>query len=125
MKSAIVVAVLVLGLVLFAASGLWTTMFPAASSWTPEKSQRLGQVKDRMNNISFAINSPNYRIHSGPDPAALKAELDQLMKEDEQLSAEFQTAYDRPNTISKVLKWAGISLAVVGIIGWYAVNQSR
>jgi hypothetical protein len=27
--------------------------------------------------------------------------------------------------MSTVLKWSGLSLAVVGLIGWYAVSQSR
>jgi hypothetical protein len=119
MKPAIV-GILILGLVLFAASGLWSTMFPVTNSWTPEKSEQLANVKDRMTNISFVVNNPR-----GRDTSALKAELEQLTKDDARLTAEFQSAFDRPNTISKIFKWSGISLAVVGIIGWYAVNQSR
>jgi hypothetical protein len=46
------------------------------------------------------------------------------MNESEQLNAEFQSAYDRPNTISSILKWTGLSLAAIGIIGWYAARNA-
>jgi hypothetical protein len=119
MKPAII-GLLVLGLLLFVASGLWSTMFPVTNSWTPEKSKQLANAKDRLTNIGFIVNNPK-----GRDTSALKAELAQLTEDDARLTAEFQSAYDRPNTISKFLKWSGISLALVGIIGWYAVNQQR
>jgi hypothetical protein len=120
MKAA-TIGVLVIGLLFVGLSGLWSSLFPATRAWTPEKSQRLGQVKDRMTNISFIINNPNYNR----DKTSLNNELEKLTKEDEELTAEFNSATARPNTVSKFLKWAGISMALVGIVGWYATNQSR
>jgi len=115
------IGILVIGLLFVGLSGVWSSLFPATRSWTPEKSQRLGQVKDRITNISFIINNPN----NTKDTSALKSELEKLTQEDQQLSAEFNSAASRPNTVSKFLKWTGISLAIVGIFGWYATNQSR
>ena len=43
----------------------------------------------------------------------------------EAFSAEFYSIHDRPYTVAKILKWSGISLAVIGVIGLYAANQSR
>ena len=63
-------------------------------------------------------------MHRGSDTGTLKAEFDQLMTENEQLNAEFQTAYDRPNSVAKVLKWTGISMTIVGLIGWYATKNA-
>jgi hypothetical protein len=124
MKSAIVFGAVILGFTLLILSSLWVKFFPATSSWTPEKAQRSAEVKDRLNNLSFLMNRPP-SMHRGSDTGTLKAEFDQLMKENEQLNTEFQTAYDRPNTVSKVLKWSGISLSIVGLIGWYAVKNSE
>jgi hypothetical protein len=63
-------------------------------------------------------------MHRGADTGTLKAEFDALILEEKQLNEEFETARDRPENSSKLLKWSGISLAVVGLIGWYAVKQS-
>jgi hypothetical protein len=123
MKSAAVGAI-ALGLFLLMASGLWTTLFPGTSSWTPEKGTRWGQVKDRLNALSFIVHRPPGKMHSGPDWGPLKAEYDQLQREHEQLKAEFESASSRPNTIAAALKWTGISLAAIGLFGWYIVKGS-
>ena len=85
---------------------------------------RSTEVKARLSDLGPLVNPPNPRMHRGPDPATLKAEFDALMKENEQLDAEFSSAADSPKTASAILKWTGISLAVLGIIGWYAVKQA-
>jgi hypothetical protein len=123
MKSAIVYGAIVIGFALLVLSSIWTGLFPATSTWTPEKSQRSAEVKDRLNNLSFLLNRPQ-SMHRGADPGPLKAEFDQLLKENEQLNADFQAAADRPNTVAKILKWSGISFAVVGLIGWYATREA-
>jgi hypothetical protein len=121
---AIAMGMLALGFLLLIVSGLWSSLFPPTSAWTNEKALRLSEVQERLSNIGPIVNSPTRRMHSGPDPATLKAEFDALQIENEQLNAEFTTAAERPQTMSKILKWTGISLAVFGIIGWYAVKQS-
>jgi hypothetical protein len=122
MKS-VVFGSIVLGFLLLVASSLWSTLFPATSSWTPEKGTRWGQVKDRLNTLTYIVHRPP-SMHRGSDLGPLKAEYEQLKQEHEQLKAEFESAASRPNTISKILKWSGISLAIVGIVGWYAVKDS-
>ena len=115
-----------IGFLLLVLSGLWPTLFPGTAIWTPEKAERWSVVKDRLHNLSFAVNrsETNVRMHGGSDPAATKQEYEQLKIEGTQLKADFEIAADRPNTVSKYLKWTGISLAVIGIIGWYAVKES-
>ncbi len=124
MKSAVLVAMM-LGFGLFIASALWSTLFPATNSWTPEKAARLSEIKARLNDLSFQLQRASGRMHSGPDSGTLKAEYNALNKEFDELKTDFETAAQRPQTVSKILKWTGLSLAAAGIIGWYAVNQSR
>jgi hypothetical protein len=124
MKSGIPFCAIGLGFALLIASSLWTTIFPPTLSWTPEKAQRSAEIKDRLTNLGFALYAAEYRPHSGPDPGTLKAEYDALMKENAQLNADFTSATETPETISNILKWSGISLAALGIIGWYAIKQS-
>lgn len=125
MKSAIVMGTIGLGFALLAASLLWTTIFPPTRSWTPEKAKRMSDVKERLNNLSFVVNAPRQSMQKGGDPGVLKAECETLMKEFDQLKSDFESAAESPKTISSFLKWSGISLACLGLIGWYAVNQSR
>ena len=119
--------VLGLGLLLLILSGLWTTLFPGTSSWTPEKSAEWTKVKDRLHTLSFIVGSSagTPSMHSGPETGQAKAEYDNSRRSTPQLTAEFYGIHDRPYTIAKILKWSGISLALVGVIGLYAANQSR
>jgi hypothetical protein len=107
------------GFVLLLLSGVWPILFPAANSWSDAKSERLAQVKSRMNEVSHLLLRPN------ASKGVLQPELDQLTAENDQLNTEFHSAHDRPQTMSKFMKWSGISLMLVGIAGWYAVSQSR
>jgi hypothetical protein len=124
MKNAIPFAAVVLGLLLLIASTFWTRLFSQAEAWTNEKATRSAEVKARLAYLGGIINSPNKTAPRGVTPATAKAEFDALKKEDEQLNAEYGTIAHRPGAITKVLKWSGISLAIVGLIGWYAVKQS-
>jgi hypothetical protein len=124
MKSA-AFGVIALGFLLLCLSGLWTTIFNGAATWTPEKAQRSSEVKSKLHNMSFVLNAPSPQMHGGQDLGQMKAEYEQLKKENEALNAEFTSAADTPKTVSTILKWSGISLAAVGLIGYYAVNQSR
>ena len=125
MKSGIVFGAVGLGLPLLVLSGLWPTLFPGKSNWTHEKEQRWRQVQARIHTLSFVVgNTQDPSMHRGTDLAQAKEEYTALRKENDQLTAEFQSAASRPNTISKMLKWTGISLAALGIIGWYAVKQT-
>lgn len=127
MKSAIVFAMIGLGLLMVALSGVWTSLFPGSSAWTDEKAKHWSEVKDRLNALSPIVNAVpgRQKMHGGPDPIQAKAEFEKLKAENEQLAADFTGTYNAPRTTSAVLKWGGISLAVVGLIGWYAVNQTR
>ncbi len=81
----------------------------------------------RMHVLRFKVGSAeaNPSMHGGPDLIKSKAELASLMEENKTLTDEFKGIQSRPHTMSKFMKWSGISLTLVGIIGWYAVNQSR
>ncbi len=127
MKSAVVLGMVGLGLLLLLASGVWVSVFPGTSSWTQEKDNRLAEVGKRMHVLSFVVGNAeaNPRMHGGPDLPKAKAELVALTEENKTLMDEFKGVQARPQTMSKVMKWSGISLMLVGIAGWYAVSQSR
>jgi hypothetical protein len=126
MKLAVVFGMIGLGLLLLVLSGMWVTLFPGTSSWTEEKAARWAEVKDRLHNLSFIVNAPpgNVRLHGGRDYGEVKTEYDQIKTEAEQLRGEFESAYNSPRTTSIILKWTGISLAGVGIVGWLAFREA-
>ena len=125
MKSAIVLGMTGLGLLMLVLSGVWVSMFSGTGGWTNEKAKHWSDVKDRMNNLSPIVNAPSGKQPPrGVDPAKAKAEFDELKKENEQLAAEFTGNYNSPRTTATVLKWGGISLVAVGLIGWYVVKNA-
>jgi hypothetical protein len=126
MKGAIAFGLIGVGLLLLVLSGLWPTLFPGTSLWTEAKAARWAEIKDRLHNLSFLVNNPRARVsmHSGPELGTAKAEYDRIKQEGEQLRLDFETAANRPQTVSAVLKWSGISLASLGVIGWYVVRNS-
>jgi len=126
MKS-IAFGILGLGLLMLLLSGIWVSMFSGQSSFTKEKAARWGDIKQRMHNLAFVVNAPpgSVKMHSGPDPGQAKAEYEKLKVEDAQLAAEFSGVYDTPRTMATFFKWGGLSLTALGLIAWYAVNQSR
>lgn len=126
MKLVAVFAAIALGFLLLIFGSLWQSMFTGAASWTAEKDARWTEVKDRLHVLRFTIGDGERRpnMHGGPDLAKAKTEFNTLKEENDRLTEEFNGIRQRPNTVAKVLKWSGISLAVIGLIGWYAVKQS-
>jgi hypothetical protein len=127
MKSTIALGITGLGLLLLVLSLAWVSLFSGKSGFTDEKAHRWGEVKQRLHNLAFVVNAPpgTIKMHGGSDLGQAKAEYDQFKVENDQLAAEFSGVYDTPRTLATVLKWTGLSLALVGVIGWYAVSQSR
>jgi hypothetical protein len=126
MKTVIVFGLIGLGTLLLLLSGVWTTIFDGKSAWTPEKSARNSEIKSKLYNLAFVVNAPGApSMQKGQDIGPMKAEYEKLRIESEQLSAEFNSATEGPKTMSSILKWSGISVCAVGLIGWYAVNQSN
>lgn len=125
MKSAVVSGLIALGVLLFVLSALWTTIFPPTARWTDEKAKRSAEVKGKLHNLAFIVNAPKPNLQRGQDIGQLKAEYEQLRKENDALNADYESAAETPKTVARFLKWSGLSLAAVGVIGWYAVNQSR
>jgi hypothetical protein len=116
-----------LGVLLLLTGVVWANWFSGGSGFTLEKAERWNEVKNRIHNLAFVVNAPpgTIKLHKGQDIGQAKAEFEALKKESEQLEAEYSGAYESPKTTAKVLRWTGLSLAVIGVIGWYAVNQSN
>lgn len=126
MKLAAMFGMIGVGLLMLVLSSMWVTLFPGTSSWTEEKAARWATVKDRLHNLSFVVNAPpgSVRMHAGRDYGDIKTEYDQIKAEAEILRGEFESAYNSPRTTSTILKWAGISLAGVGIVGYLVAKES-
>lgn len=124
MKSVIVIGVIGVGILLLLLSTVWGSLFPATATWTDEKAERSAQVKSRMAYLGGVINNPAARSGGASDLAKSKEEFNALVEENEQLNNEFESAANTPQTVAKFLKWSGISLAGVGLIGWFGIKQS-
>jgi hypothetical protein len=125
MKSSLALVAVALGFILLIVGSLWSNFSSSNSSWTKEKADRLVKVKDRLIVLGGVVNATTPpRMHGGLDPASAKVEYDALAKENETLNAEFEAAATSPKKTSKLLRWSGIALAAIGLIGYYAIKQN-
>jgi hypothetical protein len=122
MKSGIAFGLLGVGFFLLILSTVWPSLFPAISTWTDEKAVRSADIKARLPYVLAIVNGQKKASPAEVEKA--KAEFDELKKEDDQLNAEFTSVAETPQTVAKYLRWSGIGLAIVGLIGWYATKQS-
>src|SRR4051794_10338734 len=127
MKSALAFGMIGVGMLLLLLSGVWSSLQVGTSAWTNEKDRRLTEVSDKMHLLTAKIAAAESRpsMHGGPDLPKAKAELAGIVEENTTLVNEFKGIQSKPHTISKLMKWTGISLTLVGLAGWYALNQSR
>lgn len=126
MKGIVTASLISLGVLLVVVSSVWASMFPGTSSWTPEKAERLTELRRTLHNLAIAAGSQANEVNPrvAKNPATAKAEYDRLKPECDRLLEEVKTASTRPNRTASMLRWTGISLAGVGLVGWYAVRQS-
>jgi hypothetical protein len=126
MKSALPVAAVALGCLLLAVSFLWSIVFPASASWTPEKSEQLTALGNRATEIQLQLGKAQTRpsMHSGKNPAELKSELDKVEAEYKALYNEFAGATKAPESSSRFLRWAGIAFVVAGGVVVYATRSA-
>lgn len=117
MKTAVFLSMLVLGLALYFFGELRPKLFSIESTWTDAKSERLSAVTDRLGQLA-ALQAKPISMHSGPDRGVTQAELVNLIKEREQLTAEFDDSLKRRQTPSNSLKAVGVFVAILGVVVW-------
>jgi hypothetical protein len=139
MKSASFAAILV-GLVLLAFSTIASSIFNGRSMWTEELANRRTSNQQRIFGLQAQLiarksgGSAALQSHASPedvpaaagkDSAALQADLDALKAQQQTLNDQFNAAHNRPSKFGGALRWSGIILAALGILGWYAANQQN
>ena len=112
------VGILVVGLVSVVLSLCWGTLFPPTNSWTEEKSQRLSDLGGETNLLQFQIVAAQQQPTGDPrqDPEYLQAQYEKKLAEYDELKAEFDSARDSPQTITKVLLWTGLICVLAAAI---------
>lgn len=122
MKSTLSTLAVALGAVLLAVSFLWGVFFPAKASWTEEKGERMAELTQQAHNMMFEVKAAEEKpsMHSGKNPAEVKAEYEKVKAELDTLRAEFEGKRDSPKTAATFLRWSGIAFVVAGAIVVFA-----
>jgi uncharacterized protein YjeT (DUF2065 family) len=118
MKTVLPFATVVVGIVLLLLGLGWSSLFPAAASWTPEMNDKLSTAETDLRAVGFRLAEAksNPQMHSGEGVPTLQAKHDELKKEYDALLAEFESARDAPATTGGMLKWVGIGAVAVGAV---------
>jgi hypothetical protein len=116
MKQSVPFVLVMLGVALVVLSFLWAILFPASNNWTDDKSARMATLTREVHALLFQVEGAKQRrsMTAGPNPAELQAEYDAKKAELAALRTEFETQRDAPQTTSKILRWTGIALVLVG-----------
>jgi hypothetical protein len=116
MKAILPVGAVGLGLFLLLLSGFWSLLFPAASTWTDEKAQRMSALTGEVHTLLFQSVAARKQQgkYKGQDPTKIQAKYDQSQAELEALREEFEGIRDRPQTITTYLRWSGTVLVLLG-----------
>ncbi|MEM9352698.1 MAG: hypothetical protein AAGA92_06775 [Planctomycetota bacterium] len=106
-----------IGIVLLLLSVLWPLLFPATSSWTDEKAQRLGQLgkEAHVAGAKLAAAKRGSNMLGGESVVVLQEKFDNLMSEADTLREEFESADQAPKAASTLFKYAGIGVLALGI----------
>ena len=115
-----------IGLILLVGSGLWPVLFPATRTWTDEKSRRLKELAAQeqllLGKLEIAQHRP--KMTGGQNPAMMKEQADEIRTEREALQAELTAATTGPEKMSSMLKWSGIVVLALGIVGHLATKEA-
>jgi hypothetical protein len=122
MKSTLSTLAVVLGAALLAVSFLWGVFFPAKAGWTEEKGERMAALTQQAHTMMFEVKAADEKpsMHSGKNPAEVKAEYEKVKAELDTLRAEFEGKRDSPKTAATFLRWSGIAFVVAGAIVVFA-----
>lgn len=122
MKASGWLGLLAAGMLLLITGGLWSSLFRGTAGWNLEKAARQSELKDRLHNLGYQVDAVAQRpgVYGSTEGGPVIEEYKRLKAEFDRLNSDLQTAQDRPKTIAGVLKWSGISLALISIVGWYA-----
>ena len=119
-------AAIVIGLLFLVASAVWPVMFPATRTWTDAKSRRLKEIgaeeQALVGKIEYLRHRPS--MTSGENPAVMKERAEVLRAEREALQADLTAATEGPAMAKAILKWTGISVLVLGVIGHLAAKDA-
>lgn len=112
------------GLLLLGLSSVWTMFSDGSSRWTQEKADQWSKINDRLHLLSFAVHAPPGSEVSGRlgKPEDVKAEYDRVKQANEAFAAEFEEASNGPKRTAAKLKWTGVALAAVGVVGAFATR---
>ena len=114
MKSLSMIAVVV-GVLCLAASLLWAMLFPASSSWTQEKSDRMSELRLKGHSLGGELDNAQRRpsMH-GRKVADIEAEYKKVSEEMTLLREEFEGKRDSPKTMASILRWSGAAFVIAG-----------
>lgn len=112
--------VLLLGMVLVAASFLWQRIGGGASSWTKEKALAYQEVSARVHGLTVKMSTTPPEGQT----RALQDELVDAQAEYGELRGELDAARGAPGRFARLLRYLGVFLAIAGGVG-IAWSRSR
>ena len=108
----------IVGGLMFVLSLLWGFMFPPGSGWTQEKASRMSELSKRAHvlHMKVKMNEKNPG-RAGEDAGAVAQEYREVTAELKSLKEELESKKKSPQLVTKVLRFAGLIVGVLGLVG--------
>ncbi len=116
MTSKLLIVAAALGLVLVVMSLLWGVFFPPEDTWTVDKSHRMSELTERAHLLHIKVKKAERKpltADSGRDAEEYRA----VTTEFATLKSELESAKSRPETVTLGLRWGGLLLTAIGLLG--------
>lgn len=117
MKQLVPFGLVLLGLVLVVISLLWTTLFSGGPALGQEDYARLEELETKVVELYRQIETVKAR--TGNDSAAEEASVGyrRAIEERDALRAKLESGLSQPSSTAATLRYVGIALLLVGIVG--------
>ncbi len=123
MKSKLCIVAAGLGLALVVLSLMWGMLFPPEDIWTVDKSRRMSELTERAHLLHIKVK----KAQRQPLTASAGQDAEEYRKVTEELAAlklELESAKSRPETMTLGLRWGGLLLTALGLVGFRLIGGS-
>lgn len=125
MKKVILPAALTIGVALLLISFVLPSLTSRKPTLGEEEYARLEELEDKIVDMYIQIERIKARTGGNEAPQERNIAMQQAIEERDVLKAKLEGGMQGPGTLATVLRYAGIAVLGIGVLGHFAMGESR